>query len=318
MSRLAGRAIDAVVRHAPSRLLDVALRGGALCPPALRTPLVARACARAASSSRLDRSTLLRTNFGLDRRLRCDLPLGKPDYVFGRPEFITAERGTLALAVELSRDATDFLDVGAHEGLFTFAVHVRGGRPGPRLHAFEPDEILFNRLTYNLTANDVPAVRNQAAAAERSGDVVFHRNLSDDASGSTSGHFLDRHETTSVTVPAVALADYLVARDITQALVKVDVEGAGAAVWRGLSAASSRVPWLLMEILRSEVEAALPARIIREAGVHAYYIRDFTLVHSPDGSFEYVAPFWNWLFCRHEPPELARRLAGTRLVVAGG
>jgi hypothetical protein len=66
------------------------------------------------------------------------------------------------------------------------------------------------------------------------------------------------------------------------------------------------------------MEARLPARIIREGGLKAYYIRDFELVLLDDGEFEYVDPFWNWLFCRMSPDELAARLSGTSLRVGKG
>jgi hypothetical protein len=59
-----------------------------------------------------------------------------------------------------------------------------------------------------------------------------------------------------------------------------------------------------------EIEARLPARIIGETDLKAYYIRDL-LVPSVDGAFKYVAPFWNWLFCRFSPGELAARLSAT-------
>lgn len=315
MSRLPGRMIDAGVRLAPAALVDAALRLAARCPAALKSRLFSRACVRVAASAPRDRSSLVATNFGLPGRLRCEVPFGKFDYLFGRPDHIAAERATLALVVELCREATDFLDVGAHEGLFTFAVHARAGAR-PCLHCFEPDETLFDRLLRNLHTNGVAADGTRAAVSARGGEVVFHRNLSDDASGSTSDYFSERHATERVTVPAVALADYLVSRNVQRALIKIDVEGAGAAAWAGLAAAADRVGWLVLEVLRPEVEARLPARVIAEGGFQAYYIRDFVLVPSRDGAFEYVAPFWNWLFCRLEPAALAARLAGTGFEVA--
>jgi hypothetical protein len=66
-----------------------------------------------------------------------------------------------------------------------------------------------------------------------------------------------------------------------------------------------------MEMLAPEIKARLPARIISETDLKAYYINDLELVPSIDGAFEYVAPFWNWLFCRLSPGELAARLSAT-------
>ena len=73
-----------------------------------------------------------------------------------------------------------------------------------------------------------------------------------------------------------------------------------------------------MEMLAPEIEAGLPARIIRETDFKAYYVNDFELVPSADGTFEYVHPFWNWLFCRLSPSELAARLSTTGFRVRNG
>jgi hypothetical protein len=71
-------------------------------------------------------------------------------------------------------------------------------------------------------------------------------------------------------------------------------------------------------MLAPEIEAGLPARIIREGGLKAYYISDFELIPSVDGKFEYVAPFLKQLFCRMSANELAARLSATGFVSKGG
>jgi hypothetical protein len=71
--------------------------------------------------------------------------------------------------------------------------------------------------------------------------------------------------------------------------VKVDVEDAGQKVWDGAEASKS-IRYLVMEMLSPEIEAGLPARIIRETDFKAYYINDYELVPSADGTFQYVAP----------------------------
>jgi hypothetical protein len=119
-------------------------------------------------------------------------------------------------------------------------------------------------------------------------------------------------------VETVSLAEYFRAQKIGGALVKVDAEGAGEQVWDGAEAASKSIRYLVMEMLTPEIGAGLPARIITETDLKAYYIRDFELVPSLDGTFEYPAPFWNWLFCRLSPRELAVRLTATRFRVHNG
>jgi hypothetical protein len=63
-----------------------------------------------------------------------------------------------------------------------------------------------------------------------------------------------------------------------------------------------------MEILGPAIKQGMPLRIIQESGFRAFYIHDYQLEHSNDGNFEYVAPFYNWLFCRETPEELKRLL----------
>jgi hypothetical protein len=72
---------------------------------------------------------------------------------------------------------------------------------------------------------------------------------------------------------------------------------------------------LVMEVLGPAAKSGFVRRMISEHGFQAYYINDFDLEHSLDGSFVYSAPQYNWLFCRHAPTVLRRLLAGTRFRV---
>jgi FkbM family methyltransferase len=257
---------------------------------------------------------LIRTNLGISRKLRCDIPLDKPTHLFGRPENMLAERSALLLVAELVKDCKDFVDIGANEGLFTFFIGHAAAGIGARCHWFEPDDDLRERLIRNLAANGVAAQGNGVAVSDRKGSATFHKNLSDDSSGSLTGHFTGKHSTREIIVNTVTMSDYFRDQEIGSALVKIDVEGAGCAVWAGASAVADRITYLVMEMLAPEIESELPRKII-EAGFHAYYMRDFQLVEAPRGRFEYQAPFWNWLFSRLDPQRLAERLKGTRFQV---
>jgi hypothetical protein len=116
-------------------------------------------------------------------------------------------------------------------------------------------------------------------------------------------------------VKTIRLADYLLENGISRAMLKVDVEGIGARVWSGLAECFGKISYLVIEILKPEIEDELPARIIQQTGWHAYHIRDFELIEPKDGRFTYSPPFWNWLFCGLDPPTLRGRLSGTKLRV---
>jgi FkbM family methyltransferase len=268
------------------------------------------------SESGVDKEQLIETNFGLASHLHCQVPLYKAHYAFGRPQNGMMERGTIALVNEFAKDCLHFLDVGAHEGIFTFSVFNTVGRD-IAFHLFEPDDVLCYRLSENLRRNAIEAHANRAAAADHNGCSTFFRNLTDDMSGSLGPYFRDKHSTQPEPVETVRLSDYIARKRVSKALVKVDVEGAGAQVWSGLSGCFREISYLVIEVL-PEIEAELPRRIIQQTGWHAYYIRDFELMESRNGEFTYVEPFWNWLFCSLDPSALKRRLAGTgfRLISA--
>jgi FkbM family methyltransferase len=292
------------------------LARAAIAPPKWKTPLFERTCAKLVRSSLGQIDDLVVTNFGLGANLRCLISLNKTGYAFGKFEHMFSERATFALVRELAGDCEEFVDVGANEGAFTFLVH--NDVPQARLHWFEPDRQLARRLATNLSRNNIVAWGNQMAVAERRGTATFFKNLSDDCSGSLKSLFTQKHLTRAETVETISLAEYFRARGIGDALVKVDVEGAGEKVWDGAVETSKTMRYLVMEMLAPEIEAGLPARIIRETDLKAYYISDFELVPSVDGAFEYVAPFWNWLFCRLSPGKLADRLSATRFHVRSG
>jgi FkbM family methyltransferase len=287
------------------RLLTLA----ATVPPQWKTSLFERACARLARKVVGATEDLIVTNFGVNADLRCLVALNKTAYAFGKFERALPERATFALVKELASDCDEFVDVGAHEGAFTFLVH--NDHPQTRLHWFEPDRQLARRLASNLIRNNIVARGNEMAVAERKGTATFFKNLSDDLSGSLSDLFVQKHVTRAEIVETISLAEYLRIQRIGSALVKVDVEGAGEKVWNGVVERWSSMRYLVMEMLAPEIEAGLPARIIKETDLKAYYINDFELVPSADGAFEYVAPFWNWLFCRLSPRELTARLSET-------
>ncbi|MHB2169132.1 FkbM family methyltransferase [Alsobacter sp. R-9] len=287
----------------------------ALAPARFKTPEFQRALARMTRSRRWS-GRLVETNLGYDLSIRALIPAEKTDLLFGRPENNLAERGTMALARVLAQGCSAFVDVGANEGLFTFAAAEVLGRGRSNLvHAFEPDPILFQRLSDNIRRNGLDVQLIQAAASDKTERQVFYRNISDDSSGSLTTYFADKHETDQITVDALALSHYLDEKNITDACVKIDVEGAGVAAWCGLAPAAGRIGSVIIEIIGPETEAQLPYRIIQETGWNAFYIRDYELVPSRLGEFDYVAPFYNWLFTSLSLDVLRKRIKNSPLKI---
>ena len=258
------------------------------------------------------RQEFIETNGGIDGRLRLPVPPRKTGLAFGTPASDIRERATLALARILSGHCEHFLDIGANEGIFSFLIASQwNGDRHDAIHVFEPDPVLFARLKRNFDRNAIRVRLHRVAASDRNGETVFYRNRSDDSSGSLEAGFAEHHERVRIRVNAMRMDDYLLERDIRNALVKMDVEGAGARVWEGMRSAQDRIGVLICEILLPEVKERLARRIIAGTGMYAYYIRDFDLIFSPEGEFDYQAPFWNWLFC-HYPPMRLSGIVGER------
>jgi FkbM family methyltransferase len=310
MMAFARKCINAAVSAIPPSWARWLLARAAIAPPKWKTPLFERICRRFCDVC-CTTEDLIASNFGLNANLRCFVPARHTTYAFGRFDRDAPERATFALVRELASDCGEFIDVGAHEGIFTFLVH--NDYPQVRLHWFEPDRQLAQRLEKNLARNNIVACGSEMAVAELWGNATFFKNLTDNSSGSLSSMFADmyRNVTRPEMVETISLSEYSRARGISNALVKVDVEGAGERVWNGAVEASKAIRYLVMEMIGPELTAELPARIIRETDFKAYYIRDFELIPSVDGTFQHVAPFWNWLFCRLSPSELATRLSAT-------
>jgi len=314
MTRAAKRMVRSCVRLIPGWLGRTTLQRAALASPAMKTATFERICCALARTLFPQSKEIWMTNLGVSPDLRCQIPLAKGSYIFGRPENALSERATLALATELCRDCTDFVDIGANDGIFIFAIN-RKSNHDLRLHWFEPDQTLHDRLQANLAANSIVAVGNRAAVAAKRGTARFLKNLTDDSSGSLTDSFASKHETIVVEVDTICLNEHFRDHRIADAIVKVDVEGAGNEVWRGARDVASHIRYLIMEIIGPETQCRLPSKVISEGKFHAYYIKDFDLTVSRDGASQYLAPFWNWLFCRLDPEALRARLAGTQFRV---
>jgi FkbM family methyltransferase len=306
--KVVARALTSIIAACPGS--STLVRRSAIAPVSLKTLLFQRVISRIALRTPI--AGLVDTNLGIDDGLRILVPSTKYYLLYGKPSNHVAERATLELATVLAARSAVFVDVGANEGLFTFQIAAAlGASRHASIHAFEPDPVLFDRFASNLARNNIGARVNRTAVSDHDGRQCFYRNLVDDLSGSLMAQFSAEHETVAVETDVTSLASYLAANRIENACVKIDVEGAGVAAWAGLRPAQDRIKWLIMEIVGPEARANLPGRIITETGWNAYYIRDYELVQSHTGEFEYRAPFYNWLFCPAGSESLVATLKAT-------
>lgn len=247
---------------------------------------------------------------GIDRDLDCEMPVDQVFALYGKPELYRGERASLELAARLSRSSDAFVDVGAHLGYFTFFVSMRVGGDLP-ISFFEPDPVLFARLDRNVRANRLDRVKgfNRAIGAV-DGSATFYVNRTDSLSGSLTDHFAAAHEVVATKIGVERFSTAAARLGFRRACVKVDVEGAEMAFLDGAADALSGVAYLIIEVLGPAHELGFVRSVMARTGFSAYYINDYRLEYSRDGSFEYRAPEYNWLFCREAPDQLPATLGG--------
>jgi FkbM family methyltransferase len=171
------------------------------------------------------------------------------------------ERIQEALA-RLVRPGFVVYDIGAHIGFFSLLCSRLAGGSG-RVFAFEPRAENIARLKINIQAN---AARNvevvAAAASDSTGEAAFAMHES-----TLEGALVPDGDASAVRVRTESV-DALVAGGMPPPdLIKVDVEGAEAAVIRGAARTiDAHRPLMLLEVHSAEagrgVAAAMPCRYV--------------------------------------------------------
>jgi FkbM family methyltransferase len=308
------RVLRNVWRQIPGK--GVAARAVALAPPALKGPLACRVLSRLIDADDLRRLGTIETNLGLATPSVRISGRAIPQYFFGTPEHYPGERGALTLARCLSPRCDSFIDVGANYGYFVYymGTALAGAMP---LHYLEPVPALFDEIEANVRRLQLRDVHgHRLAISGKTGETKFYLNLSDTQSSSLTREFGALHQLEETVVQASTFDDFIETKSFRHACVKVDIENAERAFLEGIQRHHDRIEFLIIEVLGPAYRAGFINKARAQLGMNAYYIDDLTLRLSLDGSFEYHAPDYNWLFCRLSPKELRPLLAGTPLQVA--
>jgi len=177
-------------------------------------------------------------------RLRLDLRESlQRDFYFG-----LADQRELALVAERLRRGGDFVDVGAHIGMYSVraALELRGRG---RVLAFEPNPSARAQLEENLRLNGCGnVIVLDSAVGDEVGEAVLHVPTSPDPSfSSLEGGRFDEAE--PVVVPLVTVDQAVAEHGIAPSVVKIDVEGREVAVVRGMTETITDCrPTLLVEV----------------------------------------------------------------------
>lgn len=275
---------------------------GAAFSPALKTRTVMRLLIIIAESC--PKEMLVSTNLGMAREYDVLLfNYNNELYLFGRPEYYLPERGALLLARELTKHATAFVDIGSHKGYYVF--YIREGNHTKPIFFFEPLPELFQQIEQNVKRNHLEKVMGfKVAVGAQSGKTQFFIDKTSLLEGSLKEYAPQGHEIVVEDVDIVTFDDFISNHQLTDVCVKVDIEHAEFDFLNGSRNSLDHISYLVMEVLDRAIEAGFVQTMIEDFCFHAYYINDYSLEYTSDGSFMPVPPQYNWLFCRLAPTEL--------------
>jgi FkbM family methyltransferase len=138
------------------------------------------------------------------------------------PNFFDLKERTL-LSRELPIDGI-FVDVGANIG--AYSLYASFAVSGAKIIAIEAQPDTFNRLTYNISQNEISNIKAlNCAIANRNGEILLFIN--DRNSGESSIKVCDGGSLRSIKVPAVTLQKIITDEGLSRIdAIKLDIEGA--------------------------------------------------------------------------------------------
>jgi FkbM family methyltransferase len=176
-------------------------------------------------------------------QLRLDLRESlQRDFLFG-----LYDRAELRLVREWLREGGDFVDVGAHVGMYSVAAAL-GLRGRGRVLAFEPNPAARAQLEANLELNGCDnVVVSAAAVGDAIGETVLHVPATSDPSFSSleGGRFAEGEP---IAVDVTTVDREVEAHGLRPAVVKIDVEGGELRVVAGMEETLELRPALLVEV----------------------------------------------------------------------
>jgi FkbM family methyltransferase len=217
-------------------------------------------------------------------RLRLDLAESlQRDFLFG-----LYDQAELGLVRRELRAGGDFVDVGAHIGMYTVAAGVALRGRG-RVLAFEPNPSARAQLEANLALNGLEnVVVVPAAVGSAPGETVLHVPDTPDPSFSSleAGRF---SEGEPVPVRMTTVDDEVAAAGLKPTVVKIDVEGGELDVVAGMTRVLELRPLLIVEV--SETSGAELERQLGARGYEAFRVAGRKLVPGLRGTGLFNAVF---------------------------
>mgnify|MGYP003956724617 FL=1 len=158
-------------------------------------------------------------------------------------------------------------DVGANCGFFS--IHALDIWPGARVHAFEPQRLVFHEFKKSISLNNLSDQIQCAniAVGKNDGKANFYENRSQISASLVKNKVARRRITNKYFVNVLSLDSYINFNNIVGIdILKVDVEGGELDVLEGARQALNIVSILLIEVHPPFASAAMVEAIVRKYG----------------------------------------------------
>jgi FkbM family methyltransferase len=188
------------------------------------------------------------------------------------------EPGVSAVLCRFCKNAEMAIDIGANVGLHTVSM-ARLLRPGGRLLALEPTQVKFQALQASIAANGLLSSvdARQIAAGGGDGERLLHLHPTADQNSLIPGPGIEGGSTPI----AVAAVDSLISPGTSVDLVKINAQGAGFVILRGMTRVLVESPNIVVVMRFSaahlERAGASPRELIHfmvEQGFSAFLVDD--------------------------------------------
>jgi FkbM family methyltransferase len=214
------------------------------------------------------------------------------------------DRLALDVVARLSREADEFLDLGAYTGLFTLAT--TAVTPGLHAHAFEIVPAVADALQANLLRNGV--ANRVIVHREGIGEMGSTMRVPSGKGGSALPSFYSSRmhfeKGEVVTFRSLDSIGALLPAD-ARVVMKVDVEGTEDVVFEGGQVFIETFrPEILCEVL-PEADGDRLDKLLAPAGMRRYLVTNGRLEEAP--RIEPDPVFRDWLFSSRTPDELRAR-----------
>ena len=177
------------------------------------------------------------------------------------------------------------VEIGANVGVFSVFMSARRkrlGRAAPRILAFEPSRLAFERLLDNLRLNRSEVESFNCAVGDRSGVASLYEPAGHLTNGSFEREFAqnfssDVHESRVIVISERELAALV--GESRRTLAKIDVEGAEVKVLRGLQPwITAHRPDIVLEVLPEYARALREHDFLAALGYRFFRIEHAGLV----------------------------------------